>query len=161
MRQMAEEAQRQATELRGTVSQLQGQLAGQQAEVRRLAPFEARERGLRQRYDAYAAEEDRLLRAQGEAGLATAKLSLDSFLTAEPASSLLPGFRNRTQRYHDAFESAGRQNAIAEAADIVYNLAGARDRAAKMAFLDAEARRSAGDEATLELIEELRALVEE
>lgn len=160
MRQMAQDAQRQATELRGTVAQLQGQVAGQQTEVRRLAPFEARERSLRQRYESYAAEEDRVVRAQGEAGLAATKLALDSFLTTEPAATLLPGLKNRTQRYHDAFERAGRQNAIGEAADIVYNLAGARDRAARMAFLDGEARRSAGDPGTLQLIEELRALVE-
>ncbi len=161
VQQMAADAQRQAAELRGSVAQMQGALAGQQAEVRRLAAFEAREKSLREKYESYAGEENRLVQAQGEGGLASAKLALDSFLTSEPASGLMPGFWNRTQRYQNAFERAGRQNAIGEAADIVYNLAGARDRAGKLAFLDGEARRYAGDEATLGLIEELRALVEE
>ncbi len=155
-------AREQIAESRRQAEDLQRALAARDVEIRRLAPFEQREKSLREKYRGYQDEEKRLLQSQGEAtGLAAAWLALNAFLTSEPASSLMPGFSDRTQRYQKAFEAAGRENAVEEIVDLVYELSGRRDRAARLAFLDSEKRRSTGNDAMLQLIGDLRALVSE
>ncbi len=135
-------------------------LAARDAEIRRLAPFEQREKSLREKYRGYRDEEKRLVQSEGETlGLAAAWLAFEAFLSAEPASGLMPGLSDGTRRYRTALEGAGRENAVQEIVDLVYELSGKRGRAAKLAFLDAEARRGAGDDALKQLIEELRTLV--
>jgi hypothetical protein len=107
-------------------------------------------------YREYAASEDSLVSARGDAGLVEAKQHLNSFLISTAES--FPGFWTRIKRYDAAFEKDGRTGALEDVNDLLYELSLRPDLEERQAFLDAEARRRQGDALMSKLIKDLKSL---
>jgi hypothetical protein len=158
---MEQESENALNALRARNEELASTAQTLRQEIDQLQPYEEQQETLRGRYSEYAQSEDRILQAQGTSGLAEAKLTLDSFLTSRPFANLFPGLWDRVQRYHSAFEQEGRESAILETIDIVFNVTSQDTVEEKQAFLDAEAQRNSENELLRQFIDELRYLVEE
>ena len=91
-------------------------------EMQRLLRIEKSFKALQDTYRDYAAAEDRILASQGAAGMLGTKQELDAFLTSDAMKEFFPGLWNRIKKYDRAFQDVGRDVAIQDLADIVYDL---------------------------------------
>lgn len=90
------------------------------------------------RYTEYTAREDDALAGSGAGSIAEAKLELDAFLTSPTVLEAFPELFDRFSRYQRAFESEGRETAILELIDVVYNLSAYDASDERVAFLERE-----------------------
>ncbi len=158
----AEQAARreEIAELRQEVEELeaeQQQLVTQMGQIDQLS---SRYRSLISRFQDYVEREDQILARGGAGSLAEAKLELDAFLTSPPVTQSFPGLFNRFSRYQRAFEAEGRENAILEMIDVVYNLSAYDSPRQKQAFLEGEIERTGEGSFLSDFLIELSYLVE-
>ncbi|HOV38984.1 MAG TPA: hypothetical protein PLG79_09700, partial [Spirochaetales bacterium] len=90
-----------------------------QEKLKRLEAVEEEYNRIKAAYKEYAEKEDSLLRNKGESALVETKLYLDSFLASELLRKVFPNLNLRIKQYDRAFQTAGRNAAFMEAADIV------------------------------------------
>jgi len=128
-------------------------------ELQRLLRIEKSFKDLRQAYARYAATEDQILKTEGATGLLESKLKLDSFLTSDMMQSAFPGLWNRIKKYDRAFQDVGRDVAIQDLADIVYDLTLFDTPDARLQQLEKRIRASSTDAPMVELLSELKRLV--
>jgi len=112
------------------------------------------------RFEAYVEREDQILAQGGTGSLAEAKLELDAFLTSPPVIQTFPGLFDRFSRYQRAFEAEGRENAILEMIDVVYNLSAYESARQKQAFIQSEIERASDGSFLGDFLIELSYLVE-
>ncbi len=136
-----------------------GESAGRE-EMQRLLRIEKSFTDLQQTYRRYAAAEDEILRSQGAAGMLETKLKLDAFLTSDAMDEFFPGLWNRIKKYDRAFQDVGRDVAIQDLADIVYDLTLFDTPAARARHLDAQIKASSTDAPMVALLNELKRLVD-
>ena len=110
-------------------------------------------------YARYAVKEDLVLKRSGETGLFESRLYLDEFLNSEPLKSTLPGLWERIERYDRAYKQVGREDALQDVINIVYDLSEFRESTERAAFLDEEIALSMENQIRVELLEELKHLV--
>jgi hypothetical protein len=122
----------------------------------RLETIEANYNRIVESYREYAANEDSLLSANGDAGLIKAKQHLNAFLTA--TKDAFPGLWQRITRYDSAFEKAGRTGALEDVNDILYELSLRPKPQERQQFLDGELARRKNDPLMAGLLKELKAL---
>jgi hypothetical protein len=107
-------------------------------------------------YREYAAKEDSLLSAKGENGLVEAKQHLNTFLISTEES--FPGLWTRIKRYDAAFAKDGREGALEDVNDVLYELSLRKTAAERRQFLDAELQSRRGDQLMNQLLTELKGL---
>jgi hypothetical protein len=120
----------------------------------RLETIEANYDRILASYRQYAAEEESLLSAKGDAGLIEAKLHLNAFLAS--AEDAFPGLWNRIKRYDGAFEKAGRTSALEDVNDVLYELSLRPIPQERQQFLDGELARRQSDPLMAGLLKDLK-----
>ena len=108
-------------------------------------------------YNRYVAREDDILGRSGEEGLIESKMHLDNFIAS--TEDIFPGLWQRIKKYDRAFELAGRESAIQDTADIIYELTTRATPGAQERFLNNEINRNRGDELMVDLLNEIKELV--
>lgn len=127
-------------------------------ELEQLRTVEEDYEALRASYLAYADREDRILDSGTDAARLETKLLLDSFLASRPVRETLPGLRDRIKAYDRAFEDVGRETALLDTVDIVYELSTFEETDAKLSYLD-ERRRATDDPNMVAFLDELEVLI--
>ena len=127
-----------------------------QEELRRLAAVEAEFGRVKSSYADYAAKEDGVIRAKGEAGIVEAKLLLDTFLASESMRTHFPGLDGRIKRYDRAFQTAGAGEALMQASDIAFRLSSYGSKAEMDRYLAAELARQRNNPEMKEYLETLQ-----
>jgi DNA repair exonuclease SbcCD ATPase subunit len=112
-----------------------------------------------QAYSNYAREEDYLLRKDESLGLLESKVHLNAFL--ESLNFVFPDLYDRIAAYDMAYEKAGRLTAIDEIRNILLDLSLDRTPAEKLRFVDEEIINYRDDPDMLDILTELRTLIEE
>jgi hypothetical protein len=84
-----------------------------------LAAAKARYDKLTTAYRDYAVEEDRILGTRDAKAYIDGRTQLDSFLSSAPVSAAMPGMRDRIATYLSAFQAAGLEEVLFNAAGIV------------------------------------------
>jgi hypothetical protein len=135
-----------------------GQASG--GEMERLLSIEKSFKDLQEAYRRYAADEDRILASQGSAGMLETKLRLDAFLTSDAMDEFFPGLWSRIKKYDRAFQEVGRDVAVQDLADIVYDLTQFGTAEERARRLDAQIAASVTDAPMVKLLRELRQLVD-
>ncbi len=133
-------------DLRTEVAQLREQLAEAAAQPQfdpvaqetldRLQRIAANYERLKDAYRGYASREDMALTQQGEQGLVEAKRHLDGFLASGEAGDAMPDFLERIKRYDRAFETYGREAALEDVTDVMFQLTSFGSRDEQLRFLD-------------------------
>lgn len=156
-REAAEAADAQADEQAAeeAAPELTAELEQELAELREI---EQRYRSLRQSYLAYADREDDILDSGTDAARLQTKLLFDSFLASRPVRETLPGLRDRIKAYDRAFEEVGRETALLDTVDIVYELSTYEGTDAKLDYLD-EQRAATDDPNMAAFLDELEVLI--
>lgn len=129
-------------------------------EIEQLRDIEEDYESLRRSYLAYANREDDILESGTDAARLQTKLLFDSFLASRPVREALPGLRDRIKAYDRAFEEAGRETALLDTVDIVYELSAHETTERKLAYL-AERRRNTRDPNMTAFLDELEVLIRE
>ncbi|NBF41413.1 MAG: hypothetical protein GVY14_13455 [Spirochaetes bacterium] len=129
-------------------------------EIEQLREVEEDYESLRRSYLAYANREDDILDSGTDAARLQTKLLFDSFLASRPVREALPGLRDRIKAYDRAFEEAGRETALLDTVDIVYELSAYATTARKLAYL-AEQRQNTNDPNMTAFLDELEVLIRE
>jgi hypothetical protein len=129
-------------------------------EMSRLLEIERTFEELRQGYRRYAQTENRVLAAQGEAGLLETKLHLDDFLTSDVMEQSFPGLWSRIKKYDQAFEDVGRRVAVQDLTDTVYELSLYDNDAERIQYLEQQILANEGNEPMIELLEEIKDLLQ-
>ena len=129
-------------------------------EIEQLREVEEDYEALRRSYLAYANREDAILDSGTDAARLQTKLLFDSFLASRPVREALPGLRDRIKAYDRAFEEAGRETALLDTVDIVYELSAYETTERKLAYL-AEERRNTSDPNMTAFLDELEVLIRE
>jgi outer membrane murein-binding lipoprotein Lpp len=132
--------------------------AALEEELARLREIEQQYQALTRAYGSYAEREDEILATDAESARLQAKLLLDSFLASRPVQEALPGLRERIRAYDRAFEQAGRENALVDTADIVFELATYADPEAKIGFLE-EQQESTDNPNMIDFLDQLEGLI--
>lgn len=104
-------------------------------------------------YRAYAREEDSILGAGGDQAIVAARASLDQFFATPGVSAALPGMRDRMTRYMEAFQSAGQQEVLFNAADVVDGATRIADPAIRGRYFQDMKTRYRGNESMLEFLD--------
>ncbi len=130
--------------------------AAAQQELRRLAAVEADINRAKSSYSDYAAREDGIIRAKGDAGIVETKLLLDTFLASESIRGMFPGLDGRIKRFDRAFQAAGAGDALLQASDIAFRLSSFRTNAERSRYLGEELARRGQDPAMREYLETLK-----
>jgi uncharacterized coiled-coil DUF342 family protein len=129
-------------------------------EIEQLREVEEDYQALRRSYLAYANREDDILDSGTDAARLQTKLLFDSFLASRPVREALPGLRDRIKAYDRAFEEAGRETALLDTVDIVYELAAYETSERKLSYL-AEQRQNTSDPNMTAFLDELEVLIRE
>jgi tetratricopeptide (TPR) repeat protein len=159
-REQAEEAAAaEAPEGQPTQEELTPALTAEiEEEIEQLRQIEEQYQSLRQSYLAYANREDAILDSGTDAARLQTKLLFDSFLASRPVRETLPGLRDRIKAYDRAFEEVGRETALLDTVDIVYELSTVEGPEAKLDFL--EEQRAEVDDPNMEaFLDELEVLI--
>jgi len=131
------------------------------ADLERLLAIEKEYNQLKALYIVYITKEDSVLSEQGDDGLVQSKIYLDIFLASRNIENIFAGLRDRIKMYDIAFERVGREVAFLDIKDLIYDLSLFDAKQEKLSFLDSEIRKNTGNEAFVELLEELKDFVEE
>lgn len=129
-----------------------------QQELAQLRDIEERYRALVEEYEQYAEREDTVLASGTGAARVRTKLMLDSFLTSQPVRRTMPGIRERIKAYDRAFEEAGRETAILDTVDIVYELSTYEASEERLSYLRRERSRT-DDPNMVAFLDELEVLI--
>ena len=129
-------------------------------EIEQLREVEEDYQALRRSYLAYANREDDILDSGTDAARLQTKLLFDSFLASRPVREALPGLRDRIKAYDRAFEEAGRETALLDTVDIVYELSAYETAERKLSYL-AEQRQNTSDPNMTAFLDELEVLIRE
>lgn len=127
-------------------------------ELEQLRTVEEDYEALRASYLAYADREDRILDSGTDAARLETKLLLDSFLASRPVRETLPGLRDRIKAYDRAFEQVGRETALLDTVDIVYELSTFDETPGKLAYLEQQ-RSATADPTMVAFLDELEVLI--
>ncbi|MFP4432136.1 MAG: hypothetical protein ACLFPV_12870 [Spirochaetaceae bacterium] len=146
--------------LRQEVEELEAEQQELVTQMGQIDQLSSRYRSLISRFQDYVEREDRILAQGGAGSLAEAKLELDAFLTSPAVTQSFPGLHNRFSRYERAFEAEGRENAILEMIDVVYNLSAYDSPRQKQTFLESEIDRAGQGSFLSDFLIELSYLVE-
>ncbi|MFP4637606.1 MAG: hypothetical protein ACLFM6_04110 [Spirochaetaceae bacterium] len=173
VRQEREQAEASLSEARGEAEEARTELAlqrereaarveevrqGLDGELRRLRETAEEYRALETAYDAYAEREDEVLASDTTESRLEAKPLLDSFLASHPVRQVMPGLRDRVKAYDRAFRRAGREAALLDTVDVLYELSTYGGRQARLDYLSR--RRAAAEETAMEeFLEQLEELV--
>ncbi|NBB89676.1 MAG: hypothetical protein GVY23_00550 [Spirochaetes bacterium] len=129
-------------------------------EIAQLREVEEDYEALRRAYLAYANREDDILESGTDAARLQTKLLFDSFLASRPVREALPGLRDRIKAYDRAFEEVGRETALLDTVDIIYELSAYETTERKLTYL-AEQRRNTSDPNMTAFLDELEVLIRE
>ena len=152
--------QEELTALRQEVRELEAEQQELITQMGQIDELSSRYRSLINRFEDYVEREDQILAQGGAGSLAEAKLELDAFLTSPPVAQSFPGLFDRFTRYQRAFEADGRENAILELIDVVYNLSAYDTAAERQDFIDSELQRAGEGSFLADFLIELSYLVE-
>jgi hypothetical protein len=145
--------------LRQELQRLEGGQAALREELDRLRPLAERQSSLAAGYAEYVQREGPLEEQAPPKVLFQAKQYLDAFLASEPVRQLFPGFLDRIHRYDLAFEQGGREEAVSELIDLVYDLSSYETNRERLQFLQKEIERQRGNPIMQEFLKELSNLL--
>ena len=129
-------------------------------QLKRLESIEKEYNEVKAAYKEYASKEDNLLRSKGSSALVETKLYLDAFLASEQIRKPFPGLDLRIKQYDRAFQTAGRNAAYMEAADIVYQLSAYSTKSERARFLNSLITARKEEETVVDFLKTLRALLD-
>lgn len=129
-------------------------------QLKRLESTEKEYNEVKAAYKEYASKEDNLLRSKGSSALVETKLYLDAFLASEQIRKPFPGLDLRIKQYDRAFQTAGRNAAYMEAADIVYQLSAYSTKSERARFLNSLINVRKDEETVVDFLKTLRALLD-
>jgi hypothetical protein len=156
-------AQEQLQQLRGELEQFDRRQVVLREELERLRPLAERQSSLAAGYAEYVRREGSVGAQAGPTALLQAKQYLDSFLASEPVRQLFPAFLERIHRYDLAFEqegrAEGREDAVSELIDLVYDLSSYETNQERLRFLQKEIERQQGNRTLRDFLEELSNLL--
>lgn len=93
--------------------------------------------------------------------LSEARVELEAFLSGEITQSVLPEFDSRIQRYFDAFEESGRERALMQSADLLFELALIGSTTERLVRVEQELESSGDGSVMSEFLQELALLLDE
>ncbi len=129
-------------------------------QLKRLESIEKEFNEVKAAYKEYASKEDTLLKARGSSALVETKLYLDAFLASEHIRKSFPGMDLRIKQYDRAFQTAGRNAAYMEAADIVYQLSAYPTKSERARFLNSLITVRKEEETVADFLKTLRSLLD-
>ncbi len=129
-------------------------------QLKRLEAIEREYNEVKAAYKEYTSKEDTLLKTKGSSGLVETKLYLDAFLASEQIRKSFPGFDLRIKQYDRAFQTAGRNAAYMEAADIVYQLSAYSTKSERTRFLNSLITVRKEEETVVDFLKTLRTLLD-
>jgi len=99
------------------------------------------------------------MKSGGPNALLDGKLALESFFATGELTRLFPDFGRRIRSYDSAFQSAGREAGLQDAAEVVQTLSGFQTADQERAYLDAQIARTVNDATMTDFLTALRGFV--
>ncbi len=155
------ELEREVAALGEEIASFETELSNAAEQIALLSGFRDRLAALERAWNDYREYEPEGLESGDDPlALSEARIGLEAFLGREITRSVLPEFDSRIQRYFDAFEESGRERALMQSADLLFELALLGSTAERRVRVEQELESSSDGSVMSEFLQELALLLD-